>query len=188
MAILGYNTVGASSYYLSDHIDCCVFTTTEGGTITSMDFEGFKDFGGTASVRMALYSSASLEPENLLAYSSPVLITSTEQWWNFPFFTEQVPGGLTFASAGIDLWFCFENNDPGTIVIKYDTPAGTDQFQISNSTPAFGTWDNPITTILTKGSAVLSCRATYTPTTAPITYGSIDRFSSIERVTSIERL
>lgn len=162
MAILGYNTQGGTADYWTNYITLCRFTPTENGTITGINFIGFKDFGGTANVRFAVYSDNAGVPNQLLAYTNTnTLVGTTLQSYGGTSFTEQVVGGLNITS-GVPVWLALMNDDPSTIRAYYD--AG-DAGQTYLASPSFTTWNwqTTITSAQNIAAVKLSIYADYTP-------------------------
>lgn len=162
MADLGYNIQGATESHWTEYLTLYQVTPTEGGTITLMRLRTFKDYGGTANVRFAIYSDNAGAPGTLLAYTNTnTLVSGTLNWYSGNSFTEAVAGGLTFA-ANVPLWLGVMNDDPGTVK-AYLGDGNANQLYLAS--PSYSPWNFPatITGFITRAPYVASLVAEYTP-------------------------
>jgi hypothetical protein len=123
--IVGYNVIGATIDQFLFNGTATKFTPDASGTLGNgyaylidNDYPGVP---GINTIRMAVYSNETIDPGNLLAYSttdkSPI---GTYSWVTFDSFTENVAGGLN-VTAGTPIWIALWTNVPGIIRTTSDT-------------------------------------------------------------------
>lgn len=171
MAILGYNTIGASAFAVGVNYPICKFTASASGTITKLSAYLIKNFGGTTGARIAIYSDSSGSVNALLASSSSdTTISGTAGWYDF---------NISFAiTNGVTYWFAVWATDVATVDFYYDG-GGTNQLAVTTNATTPYTWETPVSSP-SYFNFVMSIYATYTPanTTQDRTITGISRITA----------
>lgn len=185
MAILGYNTIGAttSGNVTGDGTFGSRFTTTEDGTITDINAYVRINAPGTATMRVAVFAVGAgntVQATPLATSATAVNVTNTSFAW------VSCPISYTFA-AGTDLWL-FAWVDPSGIPTDYNYAAdvnaiaNTIMFAWANSYPNWSTVGDGSNEAY--DLAYASIYANYTPST-PSSIG-VPSFTGVQSFTGIQ--
>lgn len=130
MGTFGDTDVETQTFAVWGVVHGAKFTTSESGTISKISLYCVNDEGNVSHIVVALYSDVAGVATALLAYSSPVTITSTPSWVDFP---------LSYPiTAGAAYWLCFLADD-NFLFYRADGGANQDFYKAA----VYPTFPNP---------------------------------------------